>query len=151
MQSFRSPGNPSLFRNLVAIQGDCVDCGQNLYPEIFGDPSELCQDCIESAIDPQFTGLCQDCKESENPVSGIAQSEWAQIRSNRSAIRLNCIRVAQNPESSRNRPDCKYRGVDCGRIATTQRSSFWGLRGTERIAEDPRATVWACPLVWAQT
>ena len=110
MQSFRSPGNPSLFRNLVAIQGDCVDCGQNLYPEIFGNPSELCQDCLESAIDPQFTGLCQDCKESENPVSGIAQSEWAQIRSNRSAIRLNCIRVAQNPESS-----CNQSGLQISR------------------------------------
>ena len=80
-----------------------------------------------------------------------AQSEWARIRSNRSAIRLNCSRIAQNSESSRNRPDCKYRGLDCGRIATTGKSSFRGLRGTERIAEGPRATVWACPPVWAQT
>ena len=59
--------------------------------------------------------------------------------------------IVSIPQSSRNRLDCKYWGLDCGRIVTTQRSSFWRLRGTERIAEDPRATAWACPPVWAQT
>ena len=80
-----------------------------------------------------------------------AQSEWAQIRSNWSAIRPNYIRIALNPESSCNRPDCKYRGLDCGRIAKIRKSPFWGLRGTERIAWGPRSRVWACPPVWAQT
>ena len=60
------------------------------------------------------------------------QSEWAQFRSNRCAIRLNCLRIAKNPESIRNRADCKYRGLNCGWSATTQKSSFRGLRVTER-------------------
>ena len=63
----------------------------------------------------------------------------------------DCLRIAKNAASSRNHLDCKYRGLDCGRIATNRKSSFRGLRGTERIAEDPRATAWACPPVWAQT
>ena len=63
----------------------------------------------------------------------------------------DCLRIAKNAASSRNHLDCKYWGLDCGRIATNRKSSFWGLRGTERIAEDPRATAWACPPVWAQT
>ena len=107
---------------LIAILGRLKVFGCNL--------SELCQDCLNPAIDPQFTGLHQDCKEPEKPVSGIArhledcvqgpgvrgpnltnritiQAQSAQIRFNRSAIRLNCIRIAQNPESCHNRPDCK--------------------------------------------
>ena len=52
------------------------------------------------------------------------QSEWAQFRSNRCANCLNCFRIAKKSESNRNRPDCKYQGLDCGRIATTQKSSF---------------------------
>ena len=63
----------------------------------------------------------------------------------------DCLRIAKSTESSCNCLDCKYWGLDCGRIATTRKSSFWGLRGTERIAEDPRAQVWACTPVWAQT
>ena len=144
------------------------------------NPEAILLNCVRIALNLQSIhnpqDCSQDCKDPANPVSGIAGhredcrrstgpglqsdpsnrnpgqlSEWAQSWSNASAICLNCSRITQNPESSCNRPDCKYRGLDCGRIATTQRSSFWGLRGTERIAEDPRATAWACPPVWAQT
>ena len=57
------------------------------------------------------------------------------------AICLKRLRITSIPQSSHNRPDCKYRGLDCGRIATTQKSLFWGLRGTERIAKDPQACI----------
>ena len=50
---------------LIAILGQLMAFGCNL--------SELCQDCLNPAIDPQFTGLHQDCKEPENSVSGIAR------------------------------------------------------------------------------
>ena len=50
---------------LIAILGQLKAFGCNL--------SELCQDCLNPAIDPQFTGLHQDCKEPENSVSGIAR------------------------------------------------------------------------------
>ena len=42
VQSFRSTGNPSRFCNLVAIQFDCDDCGQNCHPDTIG---ELRRDC----------------------------------------------------------------------------------------------------------
>ena len=34
---------------------------------------------------------------------------------------------------------------------TTRESVYGGLRGTERIAKDPQASVWACPRVRDQT
>ena len=50
---------------LIAILSRLKAFGCNL--------SELCQDCLNPAIDPQFTGLHQDCKEPENSVYGIAR------------------------------------------------------------------------------
>ena len=67
------------------------------------------------------------------------------------AICLNFLGITSFPQSGCNRQDCKYRGHDCGRIAKIRKCPFWGLRGNERIAWDPRASVWACPPVWAQT
>ena len=52
------------------------------------------------------------------------KSEWTRFGSNRCAIRLNCIRFAKTPESSRNRADCKSGGLDRGGIATTKRAPF---------------------------
>ena len=52
------------------------------------------------------------------------KSEWTRFGSNRCAIRLNCIRFAKTPESSRNRVDCKSGGLDRGGIATTKRAPF---------------------------
>ena len=133
MNCFRIALNLQSSHNLQ----DCVMIAKNLRTRFLRLPS------IERiAEDPQGQGS------NRNPWQ---LSEWAQSRSNPSAICLNCTRITQNPESSCNRPDCKYRGRDCGGIATIRKSSFWGLWGTERIAWDPRARVWACPPVWAQT
>ena len=101
MQSWRSSGNPSRFRNLTAIQFDCDGCGQDCRPGIFGrflassvwvdssrisvrlkcwrNPSQLHQDRSKSIIQSQLSGLQisrarlrEDCDNSKELVLGIA-------------------------------------------------------------------------------
>ena len=101
VKSFKSPGNPSRFRNLTAIKFDCDDCGQDCRPGIFGrffagsgwvdssrisvrlkcwrNPSQLHQDRSKSIIQSQLSGLQisrarlrEDCDNSKELVLGIA-------------------------------------------------------------------------------
>ena len=100
----------------------------------------------------------QSCQSlcNQNIIAMIVEGSWSVLwsLSTQGAIFVLLKQfpwIVSIPQSSRNRLDCKYWGLDCGRIAKIRKSPFWGLRGTERIAWDPRARVWACPPVWAQT
>ena len=86
------------------------------------------------AEDPQARVLGQGS--DLRPRIGIqVKSEWTQFGSNRCAIHLNCIRTAKNPESSRNRMDCKYGVLDCVGLRPPKRAHFGdcgALRGLQR-------------------
>ena len=108
------------------------------------DPSELCQDCFKSAIDPQFKGLWQDCKEPENPVSGIARLREdcggpPAKGPNLTTRNPGAIGVCTNPFQSERNPSELHQGrskfriqSQSVRIANTEVSIAGGLRQPER-------------------
>ena len=59
------------------------------------------------------------------------------------AIHPNCLRIALKMQLIHNPQDCKILFLDCGRIAKGLKMQFLGLRGIERIAEDPRTRMGA--------
>ena len=77
VQSFRPPGNPLRFRNLVAIRFDCEDCGQDSRPDILG---------------PVWVGSRPNCDSGQS---------WSDLR-HLVAIRMNCVRIALNLQSIHN-------------------------------------------------
>ena len=129
---------------LIAILGQLMAFGCNL--------SELCQDCLNPAIDPQFTGLHQDCKEPENSVYGIArhlERLESQSRRNRSGhksgpIGAQSIWIATGLLKIKN-PVTIVRIVNievsiAGGLRQPERARFGDCgapRGLQRIPEQP--------------
>ena len=103
------------------------------------------------------SGLWQDCNGPRRPLLGFTGHILQASRNSPPSctIKTQSVLIALRLHKIQNlvaiHTDCGYGGLDCERIVTTQMSLFWGLRGTERIAEDPRAPVQACPWVRDQT
>ena len=131
------------------------------WSKAFGcNPSQLCHDCIQFAIKVQSSDLWTGGSDFGRTAMVPCRCFRTHLEPSRDSvtsgpIKAQSVLIVFGLHKIQNlvaiHTDCGYGGLDCERILTTQMSLFWGLRGTERIAEDPRAPVQACPWVRDQT
>ena len=115
-------------------------------PQLTGPAFAKSSDCRGSPGKGLGSGIRPEASD-RNPGEIGVDTIWVQSVCNPPELHQVCQNSRIQSQScglqiwrSRLRGDCDH-----------QKSSFRGLRGTERIAEDPRAAVWVCPPVWAQT